>query len=141
MRFSFGAALALLALAPLGAPGCADFERGPPSGADGAPVNDAGAMGPGGAPAFGGDVQALLIADCQSCHSPNGNAASTGWVLSGDGPTDLKATLPFVDTSAPASSRLLTKAAGTGHGGGRLYPTDSTEYTRILEWISDGAPP
>lgn len=139
MRFSLNSSLALLALAPLGALGCADFERGAPT--DGAPHVDAGTLAPGGAPAFGGDVHVLLLSDCQSCHSPSGNAASTGWLLSGDSPTDLDATLPFVDTSAPPSSRLLTKAAGTGHGGGRLYPTDSTEYTRILEWIREGASP
>lgn len=141
MRFSFEVCLALLALAPLGCVACADFERGSPTVADDAPVNDAGTMAPGGAPAFGGDVHALLLSDCQGCHSPSGNAASTGWLLRGDIPTDLDATLPFVDTSAPDSSRLLTKAAGTGHGGGRLYPTDSTEHTRILEWIRAGALP
>ena len=40
-----------------------------------------------------------------------------------------------------ASSRLLSKLSGSGHGGGTIYPIGSTEYATILAWIQQGAPP
>ena len=38
----------------------------------------------------------------------------------------------FVDTSAPAGSRLLSKRSGNGHEGGAVYAAGSPEYDTIL---------
>ena len=47
----------------------------------------------------------------------------------------------FVDTSAPAGSRLLSKLSGNGHQGGAVYAAGSPEYQTILHWIEQGALP
>jgi hypothetical protein len=47
----------------------------------------------------------------------------------------------LIDPQQPAASRLLTKGAGAGHGGGTAVATGSPEYAVILEWISQGSAP
>lgn len=129
------AALGLLA-------GCADFARGRPSPDDGVeePVGGQDA-GPDGAPSFASDIHPLLMSRCHSCHSSGGGASSTGYVLSGGADSDYALTVRFIDESAPAQSRLVSKASGVGHGGGALFPAGSDEHGLLVQWIAQGALP
>src|SRR5881394_3176650 len=104
------AAGALACALALGA--CADFSRGEPS-----PKMDAGGPTEGGAEGGGDGGTALSFA------------------------TDVyPPVLMFVDTSAPAGSRLLAKMTGNGHQGGTVYASGSPEYETVLHWIQQGAP-
>jgi hypothetical protein len=87
------------------------------------------------------DVFGLLEAGCERCHSPDGQASSTSFVLTDNVAGAYDETLPFIDLGAPASSRLLAKGAGNGHIGGVIYDERSTEYATILAWIEQGAMP
>jgi hypothetical protein len=134
--------LACWVLAPLlfgAALGCADFSRGGPSMETGG-ATDAGAKGDGGALSFASDVYPLL-SPCQNCHVPGGAASSTSLIFSGSAAADYTAVINFVNTSAPASSRILAKLSGSGHGGGTIYAAGTPEYETILTWIQQGAPP
>jgi hypothetical protein len=132
-----------LALFVASALGCADFSRGPASqqdaggsgsGADAAPIGD------GQTASFATDVYPLLSV-CMTCHVPGGAASDTSLIFSGNAATDYATVLPFVDISAPASSRILSKVSGNGHGGGTIYAASTPEYQTILNWIQQGAPP
>jgi hypothetical protein len=136
------AAVALAGGLALGA--CADFSRGEPSpkvdaggGSDGG-----GTDGDGGAAAlsFAKDVEPLLVPTCQMCHAPGQMAGDTQLLFTGTADTDYTAVTMFVDTSAPAGSRLLSKMAGNGHQGGTVYAAGSPEYQTVLHWIEQGAP-
>jgi hypothetical protein len=133
-------ALVLVSAVVVGA-GCADFSRGPA-----APATDAGA-GEGGVPisdgglSFAAQVHGILIAGCQRCHAEGAEAGDTAFLLTGDAVADLVATADFVDGNAPAQSRLLTKMAGQGHGGGTIYAPGTPEYQTVLTWIQEGARP
>jgi len=129
-------ALALLFGAALG---CADFSRGGPAIDVGGGV-DAAAKGDGGALSFATDVYPLL-SPCQNCHVPGGAASSTSLIFTGTAGTDYSTVVGFVNTSAPASSRILAKLSGNGHGGGTIYAAGTPEYETILTWIQQGAPP
>lgn len=130
------------ALAPFllaAALGCADFSRGGPA-ADAGEASDAAATGDAGALGFSTHVDPLLE-PCKSCHVPGGAASSSSLVFTGNAATDYKAVLQFVNTGVPASSRLLSKASGSGHGGGTIYAAGTKQYETILAWIQQGAPP
>jgi hypothetical protein len=90
---------------------------------------------------FAAGVHGILTGSCQRCHSAGGEAGDTTFLLTGDAAADLAAATPFVDVSAPASSRLLAKMTGRGHGGGTLYAADTPEYQTVLTWIQEGARP
>ncbi len=137
-----GALACALALAA-----CADFSRGEPS-----PVADAGARpegggsdgatADGGAPvSFATAVYPLLVPTCEGCHSAGNEAGDTQLLFVGEAAADHATVVMFVDTSAPASSRLLSKATGNGHQGGAVYAAGSAEYNTILQWIQQGAQP
>ncbi len=126
----------LLVVATLG---CADFSRGGPA-ADTGETADAGATGDGGALGFATDVYPLL-APCRNCHVSGGAASSSMLIFTGNAGTDYPTVLQFVDTAAPASSRILSKASGNGHGGGTVYAVGTNQYATILAWIQQGAPP
>src|SRR5262245_25830457 len=99
--------------------GCADFSRGPaPIAAD---AGEAGAAAPDGGVSFAANVEPILVGGCQRCHSTGGEAGDTTFLLTGDAAADLATTTRFIDPNAPASSRLLAKMSGKGHGGGTLY--------------------
>ena len=124
---------------------CADFSRGEPS-----PVMDAGAplaggdaaTGDGAAPlSFAINVFPLLVPTCQMCHAPGQEAGDTQLLFTGTAATDYATVLMFVDTTAPAGSRLLAKMSGNGHQGGTVYAAGSPEYETVLHWIQQGAPP
>jgi hypothetical protein len=125
--------------------GCADWERGP------APVvPDAGATSEGGATEAGGDGGAALSFEtdvlplldrCKRCHVAGQEAGDTQLVFTGSASADYATVSKFVDTSAPASSRLLAKMRGQGHEGGTIYAADSPEYMTVLQWIQQGARP
>jgi hypothetical protein len=123
------------------ASGCADLSRGPA-----VTVADAGA-GEGGAPetdggvSFAANVEGLLVASCQHCHSTGGEAGDTTFLLGGDPSADFAAATRFVDVNAPASSRLLAKMSGNGHGGGTVHAAGTPEYQTVLTWIQEGAQP
>jgi hypothetical protein len=139
-----GALLALLALAPLGAAACADFSRGPaePLPEAGPPaVGEGGAGDGGGAVSFAADVYPLLDDKCARCHVAGGQASGSALVLTGSAAADYDEVKRLVDTGAPASSRLLSKASGNGHEGGVVYAAGSPEYETILLWIQQGAAP
>ena len=133
-------ALSLLVASALG---CADFSRGPTqmnTGGTGGTA-DGGATGDGqGALSFATGVYPLL-AVCMNCHVPGGAASDTSLIFSGKAATDYTTVLQFVDTSAPGSSRILSKVSGNGHGGGTIYAAGSPEYQTLLAWIQQGAPP
>jgi len=123
---------------------CADFSRGEPS-----PKPDAGGTSDGGAEtggdggaalSFATDVYPLLVPTCQMCHAPGQMAGDTQLLFTGDAATDYPTVLMFVDTSAPAGSRLLAKMTGNGHQGGTVYASGSPEYETVLHWIQQGAP-
>jgi hypothetical protein len=126
--------VALLVLASA----CADIERGP------APeVPDAGpdAMaGDGGGVSFA-SVRPLLEDGCKRCHSSGQMAGNTGLLLSGDASSEYNVVRSFVNVMNPATSRLLVKAGGQGHGGGAIYRAGSPEYAALLAWIQGGAAP
>ena len=92
-------------------------------------------------PSFAGDVHPLLLAGCERCHSADGEASDTDYILSGDVDDDYELNLDFIDLDAPASSRLLAKTAGKGHTGGAIYSDHSSEYETMLDWIERGATP
>ena len=122
--------------------GCADFSRGPTQMSTGATggTADGGGTGDGnGALSFATDVYPLLTI-CMNCHVPGGAASDTSLIFSGNAATDYNTVLSFVDTSAPASSRILSKVSGNGHGGGTIYAAGSPEYETLLAWIQQGAP-
>jgi len=123
-----------------GAPGCADFSRGPAQmSTEGTP--DGGGTGDGhGALSFATDVYPLLVPTCQMCHAPGQMAGDTQLLFTGTAATDYPTVLNFVDTSAPAGSRLLAKMTGNGHQGGTVYASGSPEYETVLHWIQQGAP-
>jgi len=134
-----GALAGALALAS-----CADFSRGEPS-----PAPDAGGHPDGGdaaapdgaALSFAVDVYPLLVPACQSCHATGEQAGDTRLLFEGSPAADYPTVIMFVDTSAPAGSRLLSKGSGNGHEGGAVYTTGSPEYDTILQWIQQGAQP
>ena len=132
-------------LAPLlvvAALGCADFSRGPTQmstgGTDG--TADGGTADGQGALSFATDVYPLLTI-CMNCHVPGGAASDTSLIFSGNAVMDYATVVSFVDTSGPASSRILSKVSGNGHGGGTIYAAGSPQYETILHWIQQGAPP
>lgn len=85
-------------------------------------------------------LRPMLDRECQSCHSPDGKAKKSKWVLTG-GPEDYDNTLRFVKKDAPEQSSLLRKGTGaTLHGGKKTIAADSAEAGQILEWIRAGAP-
>ena len=101
---------------------------------------DGGGTGDGqGALSFATDAYPLLSV-CKNCHVSGGAASGTSLLFSGNAATDYPTVLSFVDTSAPASSRLLSKVSGNGHGGGTIYAAGSPEYQTLLAWIQQGAP-
>jgi hypothetical protein len=89
---------------------------------------------------FAADVYPLLSI-CMNCHVPSGAASDTSLIFTGSATTDYAAVLQLVDTTAPASSRILSKLSGKGHGGGSIYAAGTPEYETILDWIQQGAPP
>src|SRR5262252_8257790 len=98
------------ALAPIlfgAALGCADYSRGGP-GFDAGEPTDVAATGDGGALSFATDVYPLL-SPCRNCHVPGGAASSTSLIFTGTAAADYTTVLDFVNTSAPASSRILAK--------------------------------
>ena len=121
------------------APACADFSRGDPA-ADASASTDAGTSADGGPLSFAADIYPSLTI-CMNCHVPGGAASSSSLIFAGQAATDYQAVVKFVQTAAPASSRLLSKMSGGGHGGGTIYAAGTTEYETILAWIQQGAPP
>jgi len=121
--------------------GCADFSRGPAAVAVDGGAGEGGAVGPDAAVSFAADVHGILIGSCQRCHASGGEAGDTTFLLTGDAAADLAAATLFVDLNAPASSRLLAKMAGRGHGGGTLFAAGTPEYETVLMWIQEGARP
>jgi len=128
----------VLVIVALGAIGCADFERGPA--ADAGP-EAAVSVGDGGGTGFAGKVAPVLSANCERCHRPGGAASSSRLVLTGDATHDRLTVMALVSTTSPASSPLLVKSTGQGHGGGAVLRPDSAEYKTILDWITQGAAP
>jgi hypothetical protein len=119
--------------------GCADFSRGGP-GLDAGQATDVAAKGDGAALSFANDVYPLL-SPCRNCHVPGGAASSTSLIFTATAGADYTTVLQFVNTASPASSRLLAKLSGSGHGGGTIYAAGTPEYQTILTWIQQGAPP
>jgi mono/diheme cytochrome c family protein len=125
--------------------GCADWSRGPapleaPNSVDGRAV-DEGAPNADAPPSFAGSIHQLLSAACQGCHAPGKQAGDTQFLLTGDPSADYPTVSRLISTSAPATSRLLAKMAGGGHGGGTVFAATSPEYQSVLRWIQEGARP
>jgi hypothetical protein len=121
--------------------GCADLERGPAAVEPDAGENaDAAATTDGPALSFATDVRPLLES-CVRCHTAGQEAGDTQLLFTANAAADLAAVMRFVDTAAPAGSRLLAKMRGQGHEGGSLYAAGSPEYQTVLQWIQQGARP
>jgi hypothetical protein len=121
--------------------GCADFERGPAAPTpDGGADDDAGATTDGEILSFATTISPLLQV-CARCHAAGQEAGDTQLVFTGNVAADFAAVTPFVDTSAPSSSRLLSKMRGQGHQGGAIYAADTPAYQTVLIWIQQGAHP
>jgi hypothetical protein len=90
-------------------------------------------------PTFEPTVHRILVDRCQSCHAP-GSPMAGGFVLNGDPGPDFETSLRFVTADQAAHSPLLTKAAGTAHGGGEILSSTSDDHAVILEWIEGGTP-
>jgi hypothetical protein len=134
---SLGAVVAVV----LAAAGCADLERGPAAAAPEAGATEDGGAGADGASlSFAANVSPLLM-PCTRCHVSGQEAGDTKLIFTGSTSADYATVVMFVDTSAPASSRLLAKLSGQGHEGGQIYATGSPEYQTILNWIQQGARP
>ena len=120
-----------------------DDDDGDPSGGStpGSTSDAPETEGPPDAPSFAVDVLPLLLAGCERCHSPDGQANTTGLIYTDDVDASYASTLDFVDTATPSKSRLLSKSAGQGHIGGTIYDRNSAEYAAILDWIAQGANP
>jgi hypothetical protein len=127
--------------------GCADFSRGPAT-----PIPDAGAeldgqtgdgasTDDGAALSFAASIHPLMAAACHGCHAVGQQAGDTQLLLTSDAAADYVVVMRFVDTSAPAGSRLLSKMSGNGHGGGAVYAASTPEYQTVLHWIQQGARP
>jgi hypothetical protein len=118
--------------------GCADLSRGAAN-----PVADAGAEQgeAGGGASFATGVHPLLLSACGGCHAAGEEAGDTGLLFSGDPAADLVRVRNFVNTDAPASSRLVAKMSGNGHQGGTVFAAGTQEYTTVLAWIQGGALP
>jgi hypothetical protein len=130
-----------LLVAAIALAGCADLERGPAAvPPDAAATEDAATPADGEALSFATHVRPVLEA-CVRCHAAGQEAGDTQLVFAGDAAADLASVVRFVDTSAPAGSRLLAKTRGQGHQGGAIYAADSPEYQTILHWIQQGARP
>ncbi len=96
----------------------------------------------GAAPlSFATAVYPLLVPACEGCHSAGNEAGDTQLLFVGAPAADHATVVMFVNTSAPASSRLLAKTTGNGHQGGAVYAAGSAEYNTILQWIQQGAQP
>jgi hypothetical protein len=135
MSSSLRISIAALALA-----GCADLERGPrPEVPDAAVAGDGGA-GDGAGPGFAA-VRPLVLAGCASCHARGQSAERTSFLVGADPDADHRSTRPFVDPANAAGSRLLSKAAGNGHGGGAIWRPGSPEHAALVAWIGGGARP
>jgi hypothetical protein len=126
---------------------CADLDRGQPlpidAGADsGTTEADGGAEDRVPvASSFARNVHPLLVDLCARCHSASGQASNSGLVLAGDAARDLTQVQRFINRDNPAASRLLTKGAGTGHGGGAIVASGTPEHRTILDWITQGSAP
>ncbi len=83
------------------------------------------------AKSFTNDVKPILTRKCAGCHGYSGRFSITR-------NTPYAGTMQFVNTTTPASSRLLQKGSGSiSHGGGSIFT--STDVTTIRDWISQGA--
>jgi hypothetical protein len=91
-------------------------------------------------PDFATTVQPVLTVSCRACHNPQGMAAASRLHLTGDPASDLPAVMPFVVAGRPAESLLVTKGAGTMHGGGPIAPPGSDGHRAVVAWITAGAP-
>lgn len=138
-----GALLVGAALLGLLASACADVRRGVPAPDPWEPPPDVPGIdgGTGEGVSFAAAVLPILVDRCQSCHMPGGAAGQTSFLVTGNADTDYEETIPLIDESAPAESRLLSKASGIGHGGGAIFRAGTAEYDTILSWILNGALP
>lgn len=129
-----------LLLAALLLSGCADLERGPAAVVPDAGTTDDATAPDGEALSFATSVLPLFDA-CVRCHATGQEAGDTQLLFTGSVDADLASVLRFVDTDAPAGSRLLAKLSGLGHQGGAIYAAGSPEYQTVLQWIQQGARP
>lgn len=130
--------MAVMAYLAMALAGCADWSRG----VSGADAGEAGvpAQSDGGV-AFAAVIHPLLLDGCGRCHGTGGEASDTMFVLTGMAAGDHAAAVAFVDVGTPASSRLLLKMGGVGHGGGAVFAQGSPEFATVLRWIEEGASP
>lgn len=85
---------------------------------------------------FAQEITAIIKSKCLGCHS----GLVPKFELTGDPGHDYPLVLDKVDTNDPASSLFLKKALGEeNHGGQAVLKIDDSEYTTLLQWITDGA--
>ena len=87
---------------------------------------------------FATSVEPILQSKCASCHATFGGSLR----ITGTASTDYTSVQPYVNTGSPSQSLVVRKPTGQeSHGGGTVFQTDSSEYSTILQWITDGANP
>lgn len=138
-----------ITIAALAFVACADYRRGrsehdePEPDASASSTADAGRDAAAGdvGPSFAVAIEPLLRASCSRCHAASAQASGTALVLSGVAQDDFAQVVRLVTVASPASSRLVTKARGDGHGGGAIWPQGSPELQLVTQWITFGARP
>jgi hypothetical protein len=131
----------LLLTATLASAACADLSRGPEPALADAGADAQGPATDGATVSYAAAVHPLMTGTCMRCHVQGGQAGDTPLLLTGDAAADYAVTVPYVDTAAPASSRLLSLMSGHGHGGGVVFAETTPEYGVFLRWIQGGALP
>ena len=115
--------------------GCG-LERGEPLPEVVDPGTGGGDGGGAGGGSYATDVHSMLVGNCQGCHTAGHSSALK---LTGTPGTDYTTVKALVDTGAPASSRLYTKATGKAHVA--VIAAGSPEANTLLNWIKGGAQP
>jgi len=87
---------------------------------------------------FASAVMPVLENNCKVCHVVGGMNEQLLITDSASTYTNI-ATNGYTNTSSIDSSSLLTKALGSGHGGGVILNTTDVEYQTLRDWISQGA--
>jgi len=89
---------------------------------------------------FSKDIFPILQTNCTtSCHSTGGLAGDTALIIT-DVSTTYTGVKTLVDTLNASNSKILLKPTEqVSHTGGKVFDTNSTQYSVILSWISSGA--
>ena len=83
----------------------------------------------------GQNARARRLSTSPNC--PAARACSSLAAISGTADADYAVVVPFVDTAAPAGSRLLTKMTGNGHQGGAVYAAGFVPFAHHTDFSTE----